>query len=374
MKNDGRYIDKTGIGRVKKSDRAISRQFYFDLAASGHRMPIGTDLVLHEKDDPAAIKLDGVALGRVVEESAKRYRTPLAIPLMDLTVEKEAMLGILGIPPAEIATHHFHSAPTKDMFDAINSGLRKSLTPRMSANNECIGYIAKNTSLIPCGMSIGPFSLMTKLIADPISAVYMAGMGVTGDEEREVKAIEMALELSLRVVLRTISSQIEAGAKMMIICEPAANVVYLSPKQLKKGSDIFERFVMAPNRQIKALLDEFEVDLFLHDCGELTNEMVSTLASLDPVILSLGGSRILWEDSALVPSDVVLYGNLPTKKFFSADMSVADVVRMTNELADRMSADGHPFILGSECDVLSVPGSHEAIVEKVAAFTQFTKR
>jgi len=32
-------------------------------------------------------------------------------------------------------------------------------------------------------MAIGPFSLMTKLMADPIVPIAMAGMGVTGAED-----------------------------------------------------------------------------------------------------------------------------------------------------------------------------------------------
>ncbi len=39
----------------------------------------------------------------------------------------------------------------------------------------------------------------------------------------------------------------------------------------------------------------------------------------------------------------------------------------TGELVSRMRASGHAFILGSECDVLDVPGRSEAIREKVEA-------
>ena len=48
----------------------MDRHYYIALAQSGLRMPIGADLVLHEKPDPAAILTDGEALGRVVEETA----------------------------------------------------------------------------------------------------------------------------------------------------------------------------------------------------------------------------------------------------------------------------------------------------------------
>jgi hypothetical protein len=89
------------------------------------------------------------------------------------------------------------------------------------------------------------------------------------------------------------------------------------------------------------------------------------------VILSLGSSRKLWEDARLVPDDVVLYGNLPTKSFYSdGAMPIEEVVRRAEELADNMERCGHPFILGSECDVLFVPNAQETIRQKVDAMMQ----
>lgn len=348
----------------------MDRQYYIYLAASGLRMPIGTDLVLREKSDHHSILTDGRRLGMVVEEAAKRYKSPIAIPLMDLSVEKEAMLTILGIKPEDISTYHFDSAPSPEAFDSVDAGMKKYMTPRMQANTDAIRYIAEHTDLVPCGMSIGPFSLMTKLLRDPIYAVYLSGTGVTADDEPEVDALEKSLELGLHVILQSIADQVKAGAKMMILCEPAANLVYLSPKQLSKGSDIFERLVMAPNRRIKAMLDALNVDLFLHDCGELTDSMVEQLASLNPMILSLGSSRKLWEDAQRVSKEIVLYGNLPTKRFYSDDLSVDAVKVMAAELLMKMKETGHPFILGSECDVLCVPEAVDAIKAKVAAFAE----
>lgn len=353
---------------LSRRGHPLERQFYLDLAASGLRMPIGTDLVLREKPDHDAILLDGERLGKVVEESARRYGTPLAVPLMDLTVEKEAMLLALGVPAPEVAQHHFHSAPSEADMAAVEAAMDASPTPRMRANLDAIRYVAANTDLVPCGMSIGPFSLMTKLIADPIAPVYMLGAGVTGEDDPEVKAVEAALEIATRTVLHSVRSQIEAGAKVMIVCEPAANRIYLSPKQIGGPNDIFERLVMGPNRRIVAVLEAHGVDLFFHDCGELLDAMVERIATLRPVILSLGSSRNLWEDAARVPKDVVLYGNLPTKKFFSKDLTPGEVEAMACDLLRRMKETGHPFILGSECDVLSVPDSHEEIAGKVRTF------
>jgi hypothetical protein len=138
---------------------------------------------------------------------------------------------------------------------------------------------------------------------------------------------------------------------------------------LRSGSDIFDRFVLEPNRKVRALLVQHDVDLIFHDCGELITDMVRQFAvELRPALLSLGGSRKLWEDAAEVPKDVVLFGNLPTKSFYSdATMPLEEVTRRTAELSLHMAVCGHPHILGSECDVLHVSEAAETIRRKVDA-------
>jgi uroporphyrinogen-III decarboxylase len=338
----------------------LSRQTYLDLAAAGHRAPIGTHLVLHTKADAEAILLDGPRLGGVAAETCERFQTPLAIPVMDLMLEKAAMLGAFGVPAGEVDGFHFDHPPG-DPGEFL-------FTPRMRATCEAIAHVASKTSLLPVGMGIGPFSLMTKLVKDPITPVFHAGSGMTGDDEAEIAVVEGCLEAGMQVILAFLGAQADAGAKAIIVCEPAANLVYFSPNQLKESFEIFDRYVMSPMRRIKSLLDSKGVDLIFHDCGELTNEMVSRFATLDPVMMSLGCSRRLWEDAALVPKTTVLYGNLPTKNFYSPQLTVADVESLSRELLQKMGAAEHPFILGSECDVLSVPGSEREILAKVDAF------
>lgn len=350
----------------------MERRFYLELAQSGLRMPIGTDLVLHEKEDVPGILVDGYRLGQVVEEAARRYRTPLAVPHMDLMIEKTAMLELLDIPARQIPTYHFSEPPSAEMVETVRRKLYEvPLHVRIRAQADSVAYIAQNTDLVPIGMTIGPFSLMTKLIADPIAPIYLAGMGITAEEEPEVRMVEITLDLSTMVILRSMEAQIAAGARAIFIAEPAANKVYISPKQLEQGSDIFERMVMRYLRRIKSFLDERGVDLIFHCCGELTDEMVQQYASLEPVILSLGSSRVLWEDARLVPKHVVLYGNLPSKRFYSDELVTREQVeQLTCELLERMRQAGHPFILGSECDVLSVEGCEQTIKQKVQAFVE----
>jgi len=347
----------------------MQRQFYLDLAKKGLRVPIGTHMILHEKADHDTIIHYGDRLGAVMIEAAQYYKSPLAIPLMDLTLEKEALLAILGVPAEEREKFHFDRLPADGIAEKVVSA--PFIIPRMTATCEAIRYVAereKQEGIIALGMGIGPFSLMTKMLSDPITPVYLAGTGMSAEDDEDVALMECILELSTQLILRYLTEQAKAGAKAIIVCEPAANLVFLSPNQLAEGSDVFERFVMAPNLKIKARLDELGVDLIFHDCGELTDGMVQSFNRLNPVMLSLGCSRSLWKDATLISKDIVLYGNLPSKKFYSDEaVSVADIEQMTRELITNMKKAGHPFIMGTECDVLSVPGHEESIKRKVDA-------
>jgi hypothetical protein len=349
--------------------RRLSPGHFRALAASGLRTPIGTDLVLHERPDPEAVRLDGRRLAGVVREAAERYRTPLAVPLMDLRVEKADLVHRLRPDVAEADTFHFEAPPSEADLDRARETDGAAFLADHRAHCDAIADIASRPGITPFGIAIGPFSLMTKLLSDPIGAVALAGRGVLPVDEPLVAMAEGALLLAERTVQRSLRAQAEAGAAAVIVCEPAASALFVSPRQMAHSSPVFDRFVLEPLVRLKALLDEHGADLFLHDCGEPTTAMVEALASrVRPAVLSLGSSRRLWEDVAVVPPDVVLFGNLPTKHFYSDETLPVEAVReKTRELVVKMRETGHPFILGSECDVLHVPEAAETIRRKVEA-------
>ena len=332
-------------------------------------MPVGADLILHEEPDPEQSRTNGAALGRVIERAARRWQTPLAIPLMDLRLEKIDLLARIGISPRDAETHHFTSPLDEATVAALCSDHSSPLCPGSVARDEALTYIASIHELFPVGMAIGPFSLTARLMADLISATAMAGKGIAPEDSADVLLLQQCLRAAETAVLRSVRSQIAHGARAIMICEPAACTAFLSPRQLRAGSDIFQRFVMEPNLRLNAALNAAGCDLIFHNCGELIDPMVESFAHrLHPAILSLGSSRKLWLDARLVPNDVVLYGNLPTKSFYSdGAMPVEEVVRSTAELLSNMKACGHPHILGSECDVLFVPEASTAILAKIDA-------
>ncbi len=350
----------------------MNREYYLKLAALRLRMPIGTDLTMHEEREPEKVRTDAIALGKVVERAARRWGTPLAVPLMDLRLEKIDLLALAGVPEGRAERYHFSSPIDPAVFAWMCGEQRVPFCARSCARDGALAYIGQKTDLVPVGMAIGPFSLTTRLLADPITAAARAGRGASAKDSRMVRLLFQCLQASETAILRSVRSQIAHGAKAIMVCEPTASTAFISPRQMKAGSNLFEKLVMEPNLRLKAVLDEAGCDLIFHNCGELTDAMVEAFAHrLHPVILSLGSSRKLWDDARLVPDDVVLYGNLPTRSFYSdGDMPIEEVIRRTAELADKMDACGHPFILGSECDVLFVPDAQEKIRLKVDAMMQ----
>ncbi len=351
----------------------MDRSFYLALAATGKRLPVATHLVLHEKEDPEAILLDGQRLAAVMIETARRFDSPLALPVMDLTLEKEIMLrSVGGVADADIPAFHFHEAPNAAQIAAV-AGMDVLRSARIRAGCDSLAAIAaahrKGEKEVPIGMCIGPFSLMTKLMADPIVPIFMAGSGVTAAEDDDVAMLSALLDLCEKTVQAHCLAQMQAGAVAIFLCEPAANSVYFSPLQIKDGATVYDDFVIAPNLRLKALLAANQVDLIFHDCGALTPEMIASFAVLDPVMISFGSPVKLWEAEPLVPKTTVIYGNLPTKKFYSdSEVPLAGIPAMVAEIEDRMKASGHPYIIGSECDVLSMPGYEKVIMDKVMAF------
>jgi hypothetical protein len=349
--------------------RRLAADHFRALAAAGLRSPIGTDLVLHERADPEAVRLDGRRLAGVVREAAERYRTTLAVPLMDLRLEKADLVSLARPGVAEPDTFHFEAPPTDEDLERARDGGKSPFLPAHRAHLDAIAEVAALPGLTALGMAIGPFSLATRLLADPIAAVALAGRGVRAEDEPLVAMAERGLALAELALHRSLRAQLDAGASAVIVCEPAASAQFISPRQMAQGSPVFERFVLEPLLRARAVLDEAGADLVLHDCGELSAAMVEALASrVRPAVLSLGSSRRLWEDAPLVPFDVVLFGNLPTKHFHSDEALPLEAVRsMTRDLVARMREAAHPFILGSECDVLHVPEAGETIRRKVEA-------
>lgn len=241
----------------------MTRSFYLELAETGKRLPVATHLVLHEQPDPEAILLDGQRLAEVVVDTARRFDNPLALPVMDLTLEKDIALRTLGVAPDDIPKFHFDELPDPESRQQL-SEMDVLASPRIKATCDALSIIAKahaeGAKELPVGMCIGPFSLLTKLLSDPITPIFLAGSGLTAEDDDEVALVYALTELTELIVAKYCQAQIDAGASAIFVCEPAANVVFFSPNQIAGGSTIYQELVIEPNLRLKKLLDDAGVD------------------------------------------------------------------------------------------------------------------
>src|ERR1035441_627126 len=140
------------------------RPFYLELAARGLRMPIGADLVMHEENEPEKVRNNGLALGRVIERTARRWGTPLAVPLMDLRLEKTDLLAMTGVSPTQAEAFHFTSPLDEPVLATLCGEQTVPLCAGSVARDQALAYIGTQPDLVPVGMAIGPFSLKKRLV------------------------------------------------------------------------------------------------------------------------------------------------------------------------------------------------------------------
>lgn len=222
----------------------MDRSFYFDLAASGRRLPVATHLVLHEQPSPEAILLDGQRLAAVMIATARRFASPLALPIMDHAGKGRhaARRGNRSgsdpdVPLRRDAVQRSHRQGRSDGRSGLAAHPREL---RVAAAVATAAHAA-GAPEVPVGMCIGPFSLMTKLMADPIVPIFMAGSGVSPDDDDDVAMLASLLDLCEKTVRAYSLAQMKAGARAIFLCEPAANLVYFSPKQIAEGSPRLRR-------------------------------------------------------------------------------------------------------------------------------------
>jgi len=98
---------------------------------------------------------------------------------MDLRLEKIDLLARIGVSARDAETFHF-TAPLDDAALAMLCGSETELPcPGSMARDKALRHVASIPDLLPIGMAIGPFSLVTRLMADPIAAVALAGRGIS---------------------------------------------------------------------------------------------------------------------------------------------------------------------------------------------------
>ncbi len=284
---------------------------------------------------------------RVLKAIAETFEPDVIFPLMDLSVEANALGRYTIFPKEESATvvkDHFH-------FDEITNAERLNIgfDSRLNGYVETLKMMSIGfpSSILRGAYVTGPFTLAALLMGADEAAMATI---MRPDELNEL------CRFTTSKILEYVRLLIVSGAQMICVLEPSA--VMLSPDQ-------FEQFSGQYVRKICDSCDNAKIATVYHVCGNsmhLVEKMTETgvdALSLDSkeagVDLTLVAKRI--------PENVVMIGNLsPTGSMLTG--KPGDVKREVLNLLEEM--EPYPnFILSTGCDL-----PQEVSVENIITFVK----
>jgi uroporphyrinogen decarboxylase len=259
----------------------------------------------------------------------QRYRTPVVLSAMDLSVEAEAFGCEVMMSDDEV--------PTVTGVLIHNLDEAKALRVPVVEKGRPIVYLETVKSLAglpgrPLVMAgcIGPFSLAARLVG--VSEAMM--LTVT-----EPDLMHHLIEKSAQFLAAYIKSFQAAGARGLIMAEPAAGL--LSPKAMSAFSSAYIR-------QIVSEVHHPRFSFVLHNCAAKALHLPAILES-GARIFHFGAPMDLPAALAQTPNDVLLCGNLDPSAVF-----VQGTPGLVAELAAKRVAEmgaSRRYIPSSGCDL-----------------------
>jgi len=270
---------------------------------------------------------------RAVKAIADTFQPDLVFPLMDLSVEANALGRFTVFPREESATvpkEHF-SLDELDRLAAINI----TFDGRLMGFVETVKLMSVSLpqEILRGAYVTGPFTL-----AGLMMGADDAVMGTVLDPD----TLHRLCHFTTERIQEYIQLLLAAGAQVICILEPSA--VMLSPAQFSEFSAIYIRHITTSFKYSGA-------SFVYHTCGN-TMHLVQKMAAAGVHGVSLDSADCgvdLARAASLVAEDVVVIGNLsPTTTMRSG--SPDDVRREAGALLDQMKRYPN-FVLSTGCDL-----------------------
>lgn len=259
----------------------------------------------------------------------RRYRTPVVLSAMDLSVEAEAFGAEIVMSDGEIPTVVGRIVTTLNQAQSLRiPGVGEKRTQVYIDTVRLLGELpSKPLVLAGC---IGPFSLAGRL------AGVSETLGLTLEEPELVHAL---LERSTRFLTTYVQAFKAAGAHGVIMAEPGAGL--LSPRGLSEFSSAYIKRIVSEVCQ-----DGFS--LILHNCAAKLLHLPSVLES-GATGYHFGSPMDIAGALAKVPPGTMVCGNLDPSAVF-CQSSPAEVAEKTRALIQATRSWSH-FVISSGCDV-----------------------
>jgi uroporphyrinogen decarboxylase len=284
---------------------------------------------------------------RVLQALIDRFKPDLIFPLMDLSVEANALGMYTVFPKQESATvlqGHF-SIDDLDRHRQINLAYDTRLqgyveTVRLSS-------LCFPTDILKGAYVAGPYTL-----AGLIMGAEEAAMAAIMEPDKLMTLCEFTMER----ILEYIRLLIGAGAKVVCILEPTAVML---------GPDEFEKFSAGFIRHIHLSYKYTDVSLVYHTCGN-TMHLIDKMegSQVDAVSLDSPNAGVdLPEVARNIKSNTVIIGNInPTGAILNGKPE--EVRKEVNELLKSMDFCPN-FVLSTGCDL-----PQEVPFENIEAFME----
>ena len=290
---------------------------------------------------------DGNLLARCQIDAMKHYGHDIVFGFMDFSVETEALGSVLQFRAnqyPEVASYVLTPASEVSALtvpDPASSGRMPALLEAISSMRRELG----DTTLV-AGCVLGPMSLATQMLGIE-TALYLAA----DDPQR----FERILDFSAAVAIRYGIAQIEAGAHLPIVFDPAASPAVVPPQ--------FFREILLPRLQ--------RVFAAYRQAGTLANwlNIAGPTAGILPYYPAAGVDIANFDDYIepqraldLLPN-TCLDGNM--KSLLFVDATPDEVSAVASQLVSAF-ADRGGFLLSSGCEI-PLEAKPENIVAMVAA-------
>lgn len=284
---------------------------------------------------------------KVLKAVAETFRPDVVFPLMDLSVEANA-LGRYTVFPKEDSATVVKEAFSMDDLAAVAQ-------TNIAFDTRLLGYvetlklmsIGLPSSILRGAYVTGPYTLAALLMGADDAAVASV---------MHPDALEALCQFTTERIQEYVRLLIASGAQMICILEPSA--VMLGPKQ-------FEQFSAQYVRHINNSCKYTGVSTVYHTCGD-TMHLVEKMVQSGVDALSLDSPETgvnLPAVAERVSQDVVIMGNIsPTGVLLNGRPE--DVEKEVIQLLIKM--DHYPnFVLSTGCDL-----PQETPVENIHAFMQ----
>lgn len=288
---------------------------------------------------------------KVVRALAERFSPDAIFPLMDLSVEANALGRFTHFPKAEPAT------VVQDAFSMKE--LERAEAINITFDARLMGYVETvkmMSAALPGGMLKGAY----------VTGPYSLAALIMGADEAAMAT--MLRPDALHALCRFCTERIQEYARLLI-CAGAQIICVLEPSAVMLSPGQFAEFSGAYVRHITESCKYTNVATVYHTCGNtmhLAGKMAA--AGVDAISLDSSESGVdLPAVAAGLPPEVVVMGNInPTGALLTG--APAEVEAAVHALLDAMAPYPN-FVLSTGCDL-----PQETPLENIAAFMKAGRR